>query len=371
MDNRMIEEKLIQVINNPDDESIRIGFINDYVSLLDEQKVSIDTANLAIKCINIDKGANLLDVYSQLDKKTATEAFKTIRECDEFKKNNDNNALKLMCAFLAFSFDGDANTNMILNGVINSIVSKIKVAKQGAVKPETLQVLSDYIIGEVTKDTKLPDLKEFKITPENVICFCDVLGNSLVLFEEKKSIDDIPVVKKTRDWLELSRKQAEEAKELREIEKNKPERKSEELGKLVEHFKNLEDELDKTVQECASLVLEKKNLQKEIGDLEYQKQQLSGKIAELEKDKRDLNFKIEEIQKVVDERTKLNEAQVQYREDAQNSLLEDIARALKAEYGDYIESKDSPMDEMLGEIYREKLKQIFKILEQNGIKVEA
>lgn len=29
------------------------------------------------------------------------------------------------------------------------------------------------------------------------------------------------------------------------------------------------------------------------------------------------------------------------------------------------------MSEMLGEIYREKLKQIFKILEQKGIKVEG
>ena len=62
-------------------------------------------------------------------------------------------------------------------------------------------------------------------------------------------------------------------------------------------------------------------------------------------------------------------AQKQYREDSEKALLEEIARSLNAEYSDFIESLDMPMNEMLGEIYREKLKQVFKILKQKGIKV--
>ena len=53
----------------------------------------------------------------------------------------------------------------------------------------------------------------------------------------------------------------------------------------------------------------------------------------------------------IDERIRLNDAQVQYREDSRTSVLQDIARALIAEFGDYAESKDAPMSEMLGVIY--------------------
>ena len=90
-----------------------------------------------------------------------------------------------------------------------------------------------------------------------------------------------------------------------------------------------------------------------------------GSIAEIE----ELKTKVSQANQEVDERKKLNDAQVQYREDTQAALLQDIARALKPEYGDYAETINVPMNEMLGEIYREKLKQIFKILEQKGIKV--
>ena len=78
---------------------------------------------------------------------------------------------------------------------------------------------------------------------------------------------------------------------------------------------------------------------------------------------------IEQSSQEIEERKKLNDVQVQYREDSKVALLNDIARALRPEYGDFKDSVNAPMNELLGEIYREKLKNIFKILEQKGIRV--
>ena len=65
----------------------------------------------------------------------------------------------------------------------------------------------------------------------------------------------------------------------------------------------------------------------------------------------------------------LVQAQKQYREDSHTSFCEDVAKALRPEYEDFLESKDLPMNDMLGEIYREKLIKIMKILHQKGINI--
>lgn len=116
--------------------------------------------------------------------------------------------------------------------------------------------------------------------------------------------------------------------------------------------------------------MEKKSLQEEIDKLEIDRREKENAIKVLQNEVEGLKSKVSQANQEIDERKRLNDAQVQYREDSRTSL-QDIARALKAEYGDYAETKDAPMSEMLGEIYREKLKQIFKILEQKGIKVEG
>ena len=51
----------------------------------------------------------------------------------------------------------------------------------------------------------------------------------------------------------------------------------------------------------------------------------------------------------------------------ESALLQDIANELKAEYQDFVESESDEMDLVLGEIYREKLRNIFKILDKKGI----
>ncbi len=172
-----------------------------------------------------------------------------------------------------------------------------------------------------------------------------------------------------KKWISEGRQYAEEKNILKEIERNKPPKKSTELLDLAKHFKLLEEELDKSIYEVTRLTLQVNSLQEKLLNAEMMINEDKKKIENLQIDNEKWKIKVNQANQEVDERKKLNEAQIQYREETQASLLQDIARALKPEYGDYDETKDMPMNEMLGEIYREKLKHIFRILEQKGIKV--
>lgn len=74
--------------------------------------------------------------------------------------------------------------------------------------------------------------------------------------------------------------------------------------------------------------------------------------------------------KTIEELRQLVQSQKQYRDSSIASLKNDVGRKLHAEFEDFYETTNMPMNEMLGEIYREKLNHIAKILEQCGIDVK-
>ena len=79
---------------------------------------------------------------------------------------------------------------------------------------------------------------------------------------------------------------------------------------------------------------------------------------------------LDKAEKEVGERAAINEAFGALKKNDERSLLNDIAIELRAEYQDFVESESEEMDVLLGEIYREKVRNIFKILSKKGIKME-
>lgn len=371
MDVKTVREKLELAIKAPEDDNKYRAYVSEYTLLLDEVKITADTVNIAIAGISLDQGVNFLDTFAALDKKEVQDAWKTIRNSEAYKSNIDYNALKLMSSFVASALGGDINTSSILGNIITALVASSDFTKEQKGTEEVYAILRTYVLGMLSKDVKLPDWKKIKSSPENVLNFCKLMIGMIELGEMPEQIGNYPAAFAVKKWASDGVAFAEETIEIKEREKNKPPKKSEELLKLVEHFKAVEVELDKTIYESAKLALEKKKLEENLYSTESKMREFESRIKELEQEIQELNSKVNQANQEVDERKKLNEAQVQYRENTQVSLLQDIARALKAEYGDYAETKELPMNEMLGEIYREKLKQIFKILEQKGIKVEG
>lgn len=72
----------------------------------------------------------------------------------------------------------------------------------------------------------------------------------------------------------------------------------------------------------------------------------------------------------LEEYKKLVQVQKKYREDSIISLKNEIADKLRPEFEDFWETENTPMNDMLGEIYRQKLILIAKMLEKYDIDVK-
>lgn len=367
---KLVREKLVTLLETPENDVKYQAFIDEYIGLLDQVKINADTANIAIEAITIDHGVNFLDAFANLDKKQVLNAWKATRDCASFKNNKDYNALKLMGAFTTSALEGEANTASILGNILTAVVNLTKLPKQGEVQPEVCDIIREYILEVIPKDSKLPEWKNVKMTTENALEFCTVMEKILESSSVKDAVSKIPAAFSIKKWISMGKQYAEEERILKEREKNKPIKRSKELLALSEHFKMLEDELDKSVHKEIKLTIQRNFLQEELAKSEALGREREKTIKTLQDEIEELKSKVTLANQEVDKRKKLNDAQVKYREDSQASLLQDIASALKPEYEDYAETKDVLMNNMLGEIYREKIKQIFKILDQKGIKVE-
>ena len=142
------------------------------------------------------------------------------------------------------------------------------------------------------------------------------------------------------------------------------------LQLIVDHYRDVEKQLKDDVYEIARLEKVITGLQDEIDKLNADKRTLEGEIASLNGDVAEHQKKIAEREKEIEERKKINDAADALKKNDEEGLLRDIANELKAEYRDFIDSENDAMDEQLGEIYREKLRNIFKILAKKGIRME-
>ena len=66
MDTKKVEEKLRECLNNLSNDVVIQEYIGQFVMLLDEKKITLETACLAIDGIDLDHGVNFLDVFEHL-----------------------------------------------------------------------------------------------------------------------------------------------------------------------------------------------------------------------------------------------------------------------------------------------------------------
>lgn len=368
MNEKKVEEKLQELIQEPDNDNKYQAFVNEYVMLLDQVKINEETVKIAYNAVDFDHGMNFIDTFISLDKKTAPNVWKIIRGSDEFKSNTQNHAVKLISSMAASGLCGDTNTANIIGNILTAIVN-LKSSINHEEENIFNTIIKTYIFEMIPKTVILPEWKKIKMTPDTMLSFCSIVEQSLDFIDSDKLSIDPQVTLIIKKWSSEGKRYAEETAVLREKEKNKPPKKSGELTKLAEHFKYLEEALDNSIFEATKLTMQVNSLQKENKSLNEVLIEKENMISDLNSRISNMKSTIERSSQEIEERKKLNDVQVQYREDSKVALLNDIARALRPEYGDFKDSVNAPMNELLGEIYREKLKNIFKILEQKGIRV--
>ena len=347
--------------NNQDD------FIKEYEVLLKEKGINTQTANIAIRCVDIDTRHTIVSVFNSLEQKKAKDALNVIRGCEEFKKNYDYKALKLMCIFAATSLRGGINTKNLFGKIVLALVSCFRYDNENDSNGDIYSILYEYFLKDISTGAVFPDWNTTVVSPDCILSFCGAINTVFAKYDNETQISAGHKMKK---WINDGENVGLYKKELKEREKEKPEKKSEDLFKLAEFYKSQEGLLDRLYSELATFSVEKKRLMDKVFELEEKDKISQNKIENLNAEIKRLNSTIKDNNKEIEQKKNINDEQVQYSEDSMNSLLGDLARSLKFEYDDYAETINVPMNEMLGEIYRDKVGKIFNILKQNGIDME-
>ena len=196
-----------------------------------------------------------------------------------------------------------------------------------------------------------------------IVSFCNILTK---VIEGRNDATAFSI----RKWASDGERYANEAIEVKKLEAQIPKTKVEELISIAEHYKDVENKLREKVYEVDRLQKNIAALESEISEVKKEKVQLEDQIKELHGDVASQQKHLDKAEKEIGERKALNDAFDALKKNDETALLRDIGNDLKAEYRDFMDSEKDEMDVTLGEIYREKIKNIFKILEKKGVKVD-
>lgn len=348
--------------NSENDELIKkyTELISAYLS---ENKLNDELVSLVVNRIDIDRASNLFDYLESLTQKDVQNAWKQIRDNKTVAENVDNNGLKLIAGLLSLAVMKVGNIECLTETIITKLTSMIEDEKKPITKESYSSVLSDFFVEDIVSLDELPNWDALKL-PGNVNKRFALALSQIV--EEKTDAKYMII----RRWASSGVRYANEQIEKEVIEAKIPKSKISDLQALVDHYTKVEMQLKESVYEIAKLEKDIKGLQDEIGQLNLEKRSLEREIIDLKGNVVEHQEMIKEKEIEIAERKKFNEAADALKKNDEEGLLRDIANELKAEFSDFKDSENDAMDEQLGEIYREKLRNIFKILAKKGIRME-
>ena len=370
MDLKHTEKLLNDVLENITDDKLREKYLLQLVKGMDVEPLPVDIISLVIKGISIDQGINFFDRIDRTNKKNSQEIWKSVKQNEIFKRSGDLNVFEFLCAAFANSCIGGNNCKSLSGSFVTFLTSKSKL------KPTDTNYLKgydnalmSYFLEELPEDIEMPTWDSIKISTETADLFIKLLRDFLDTDTVKNSSISVRLLHTLKKWIDEGEVYNWNRIATRQWENNRLEKHANELEQLVEHYKTTEEELDKLYLSNTKLQFEIKQLRERLDNYTTDISSLKGTVKQQALEIASKDEKIKQYKYDLEESRNLNASFDTFKEDSETALLQDIANALKNEYEDFADSVKDPMDDMLGEIYREKLKSIFKILERKGIKV--
>ena len=333
--------------------------ISDY---LKENKVTDDILSIIIKAMIIDRGSNFYDYLTGLNENELQEVMKTIKNNKTVKDGSSANALRMLIGLFYLSVIGEGNLASLIGRLIELIAVKTGDGKGSISDSVYAPIVDDYFIQEFDKSFSWPDWNTISANEESIITVC----NALLISANANKEGCLPI----KNWCNEGIRIANERLEKRKLEEQIPKSRVNDIEALANHYQSVEQKLRTFVYENDSLKRRIASLEDDIKDLNKEKIELEKTIKTLHGDVDEKNRNLDKAEKEIGERKALNDAFEALKKNDEEGLLRDIANALKTEYRDFIDSENDIMDIQLGEIYREKLKNIFKILAKKGVEVE-
>ena len=331
-------------------------------SLSGSTTVTEELISIIVCGMDVDQGSNFLDFLSGATIEDAQRAIRTAQKSKEIKKNRHDNAVKFFAAIFSLSLQ-EKHLFDIAGEALNSLSKAIRSDKKRepmAYSP----VLVNYFVEQFPpKYSDYPDWSEIQAAPENKKLFIGIL---LETMEQDKDGYDFTQY----HWLAKGSRYVEDELHKKAIEARIPESKIKDLQDILNWYKDIEKKLRDAVYEIDRLEQEIEKDKLIVHELTQTKGELEAEIDGLSRQIDHQRKQTEAAQLEAEERKELNAAFDALKKNDEAAILQDIANSLKMEYMDFQESEEEKMDSVLGEIYREKLRSIFRILAQKGVRMD-
>lgn len=364
MEIKDVQEALSNALQAPEDEAARIKYGSSVADYLKGGKPSEEIVSIVIRGIELDHAADYFDFLEGASQPDLQSIWKKqIQKNKELKEGKKTHSLMFLSCMLSVSFMKAGNMESLRESIITAIVKMISDDKNNLPVETYGPIICDCFLDDFNPKSNLPEWDSIKISWKTCQQFAEIL---LKATDGEKAEQ----YKMIRLWAARWVRYAEEQIKKKEIEAKIPKSRIEDLTEIVDHYKKVEQQLRAGVYEEARLQNVIAELYRDIDALQGEKRTLEEQIRMLTADVTEKQQQLEKTKKEVAERAAINEAFGALKKNDEGALLQDIANELKAEYQDFVGSISDQMDRDLGEIYREKLKNIFKILEKKGIRME-
>lgn len=361
MDIKCIENILNLSLKAKDDAELKKQYAEALTKYLTENKLSDEILTIITRGMDIDQGANYFEFVESLPKEELASAWKDVKNNKTIKANKSGNGLKVVAGLFSLGLMNEAILESQQHHIFNVMMTLIERGKK-----ENLDfggIIKEYVIDAFHPNFTFPKWEKLKLSGKVQKDFAQMIIN-LISNESKEEYKSLNV------WVQEGLKSAEAQLEKERIEAKVPRSRIDELQSILEHYKLVEKQVRRDVYEIDRLEKKAESLQKEISRLQGERSDLISKTDILKANLKSLEEKLDKAEQIITEHKALNDSFSSVKKQDEMALLNDIADEISAEYKDFKESQADDMDIVLGEIYREKLKNVFRILERKGIKME-
>lgn len=365
MELKELEVTLTDALQNSENDESKVKYADAITAYLKEHKSSNEIITIVVRGMDIDRAANYFDHLERLSKNDLQSVWKQIKDNKEIMSNSNYNGLKFISGMLGLSFMKVGNIESYTGNLAAKIVSIVCNEKHAIAFSSYKPIVLDYFVDEIDKMQLQNYPKWETLKKSGGICkqFAELLLN---ITDDEKG-DKYNTIRK---WASIGISFSEKLIEKERIEAKIPKSKISDLYEIAEHYKGVEKQVREDEYEIARLEGIITGLQEEINKLSLENKNLKNDISNLQENIEDQKKDMEKAEKEIDKRKEINDTFSALKKKDEEGLLNDIAEDLKLTYKQVKGSEKTEMSVELGEIYREMIKKIFKILDKKGIRME-
>lgn len=363
MDIKNIENILNEALKETDNLKLKKDYGEAITEYLEEHKSTDEVITIVTKGFSIDQGANYYEFLESMPKEEYTGVWKQIKKNKTIKSNINNNGLRFVAGIFAMALMNESILESQKHHMLSLMMDIVNAEKEKNGNKSYELILKEVFVDYFPHNYSFPIWEKISAMGKCQKEFAQIILDIIQDQPEKEYVG-------IRYWASEGLKSAEAQIEKEKIESRIPKSRIEDLQSIVEHYKAVEKQVKKDVYELARLEKNVNNLQQDINRLQKEKGELCSQIETLKQKHQNLQNKLEKAERTISEHKAINDSFSSVKKHEEEALLKEIADEISAEYRDFKDSQYDEMDVVLGEIYREKLRNVFKILERKGITME-